>query len=602
MEGYNEVENDACDAYNDATAGAAKGREHEERRHNMQMVRHVEEEEDADRGQLIDWGVFKPTSGNATKRLRMRQETRGTTSTDKTAEATLKQIATQEFQAEKGKMQIWKQMIMQEVAQELQTQKDCFRLEMEVVKEQLQEMEEKAARLEKEIDLFKAKEEKAGQHRDKDTPAIKKNRAQHTEQRKSLEIPAELIGDEEVRPSQSQRNENATPVAQSSATVKTNTRIERRDYATVAASRPAKIPEKPWTQVIYGSRKPKGKSSSPVREQLGRRILFPRNPGQEKSEADLMLALNEALQQVGEETYIRFTRVRYAPSGAISALLTEKADAGQLIPRRSNVLIRAVKAVDSAVVGIEVLEHWQRLKVHGMPLERYLGKGKMELLRREVESATGIQLKSIPRWLISESRLREQQESSNKRGSAIVITVSSESEAKKLCASGLRFGGIVKVVEKYWESGPSSVCRTCCGIGHERMGNCGNRLPKCVICAGPHKVEDHQCGVSGCHKKPGKSCVHVKVQCANCGGSHPADSNRCNLRHKAEIDARRKKTLDKGKGKIVEPVEQDHGSQEASPEPEMGMDLEAEGWAEDAEGENSDQDEIPEGIDHTQYF
>ena len=70
------------------------------------MVRHVEEEEDADRSQLIDMGVFKPTSGNATKRLRMRQETRGTTSTDKTAEATLKQIATQEFQAEKGKMQI----------------------------------------------------------------------------------------------------------------------------------------------------------------------------------------------------------------------------------------------------------------------------------------------------------------------------------------------------------------------------------------------------------------------------------------------------------------------------------------------------------------
>lgn len=70
-------------------------------------------------------------------------------------------------------------------------------------------------------------------------------------------------------------------------------------------------------------------------EQLERRILFPRNPGQEKSEADLILALNEALQQVGEETYIRFTRVRYAPSGAISALLTEKADAGELIPRRS---------------------------------------------------------------------------------------------------------------------------------------------------------------------------------------------------------------------------------------------------------------------------
>ena len=42
------------------------GQEHEEPRHNLQMVRHVEEEEEADRNQLVKMGVFKPTSGNAT--------------------------------------------------------------------------------------------------------------------------------------------------------------------------------------------------------------------------------------------------------------------------------------------------------------------------------------------------------------------------------------------------------------------------------------------------------------------------------------------------------------------------------------------------------
>ncbi len=94
-----------------------------------------------------------------------------------------------------------------------------------------------------------------------------------------------------------------------------------------------------------------------------------------------MLALNEALQKAGEGLDTRFSRVRYAPSGAISALLTEKANAGLIIPRLSNLLIRAAKTVDSAVVGVEILEHWQRLKVHGMSLERYLGDGKMELLK-----------------------------------------------------------------------------------------------------------------------------------------------------------------------------------------------------------------------------
>lgn len=80
--------------------------------------------------------------------------------------------------------------------------------------------------------------------------------------------------------------------------------------------------------------------------------------------------------------------MRYSQSGAISALLTEKTDAVELLKMRINVLIQAAKTVDGAVIGAEALEHWQRLKVHGMFLARYLGEGKMELLRREVESST----------------------------------------------------------------------------------------------------------------------------------------------------------------------------------------------------------------------
>ena len=45
--------------------------------------------------------------------------------------------------------------------------------------------------------------------------------------------------------------------------------------------------------------------------------------------------------------------------------------------------------------------------------------------------------------------MKEQQESNKKQGSLIVITVISKSEAKKLYASGLQFGGVVKMVEKY---------------------------------------------------------------------------------------------------------------------------------------------------------
>lgn len=68
---------------------------------------------------------------------------------------------------------------------------------------------------------------------------------------------------------------------------------------------------------------------------------------------------------------------------------------------------------------------------------------------------------------------------------------------------------------------------TCYGIGHERIKVCGNRPAKCVIGLGEHKVEEHLCGVIGCTKGKGKICPHVTVKCANCGGSHMANSSRC---------------------------------------------------------------------------
>ncbi len=87
--------------------------------------------------------------------------------------------------------------------------------------------------------------------------------------------------------------------------------------------------------------------------------------------------------------------------------------------------------------------------VHGMSLERYLSEGKMEVLTREVESSTEVELKTTPCWLIHENQLRKRQESRNYLGSSIVITVTNNSDACYLCVRGLRFGGTLKVVERY---------------------------------------------------------------------------------------------------------------------------------------------------------
>ncbi len=188
-----------------------------------------------------------------------------------------------------------------------------------------------------------------------------------------------------------------------------------------------------------------------------------------------MFVLNEVLQRANIPAYVRFIKVGYSQSRAILGLLTEKSNAEELLGEYSTTLIRAATFVDKGVVEVERLERWYRLKVHGMPLMRYLGEGKMELLCREIESSTGIKLKTMPRWLISKARLEERLEAGNGKGLAIVITVGNEVEVSRLCPKGLRFGGASKVVEKYWEAGPSSVCMTYSDIGYDRLGGCNEK-------------------------------------------------------------------------------------------------------------------------------
>ena len=129
------------------------------------------------------------------------------------------------------------------------------------------------------------------------------------------------------------------------------------------------------------------------------------------------------------------------------------------------------------------------------------------------------------------------------------------------------------MVERYWEAGPRSVYPVCCGIGHDRLGKCGQRPVQCTLCAGPHKLDEHKCGVNGCKVGFGKICTHVTAVCGNCGGSHQATSSKCPARQKAEKEARKKKG-----GKAEEKI-----SEIATKKDKVGEDL----VTEQAEGENA---------------
>jgi hypothetical protein len=290
--------------------------------------------------------------------------------------------------------------------------------------------------------------------------------------------------------------------------------------------------------------------------------LFPReNRAPKAAEEDIFLGINEMLKGIGAPPHVRVERVSYSATGSVSVLLKEKAHTGLLLPEYKDSLIKAVRAVDPAVVSIEAIEQWQRLKVHELSIERYGGEDGMKLFQREIEASTELMLKTKPRSLFNGDTLISRWQDGGRPNSTIVITVGSEREAKNLCARGLKLGRGTKPVEKYWDQGPGAVCQTCCGIGHGKYGDCGGKSPQCVICAGPHKMTDHKCKVLGCTTQAGRVCIHDTVKCANCGGKHQATASRCPAKVKAEVAAKNRKTNpESARGKGSAPTPQDPGS------------------------------------------
>ncbi len=128
-----------------------------------------------------------------------------------------------------------------------------------------------------------------------------------------------------------------------------------------------------------------------------------------------------------------------------------------------------------------------------------------------------------------------------------MITIKGEVEVEKVCGSSFWFEKVVRVVKEYWEAGPNSMCMGCCGIKHKQMGSCGDLSSRCTIYARLYKVEDHCFGVVAGNENKKKICVHVTVNCTNCGKAQAANSPYCRSGYKANIPAKKeKKRKEKG--------------------------------------------------------
>src|SRR6266480_5880541 len=147
--------------------------------------------------------------------------------------------------------------------------------------------------------------------------------------------------------------------------------------------------------------------------------------------------MNKVLTAQRLLTFVWMLNAEYSMADAVSVLLRKGAVSTMLVPKYSDVLLTAVRAVDPEITAVETSEQWYRVKVHGVSLARYTAIG-LGVARQEIEMGGEFQLKQEPRWLMGPGARKAR----GYRGSTIVVTVGSQAEALKMVANGLRFGGV----------------------------------------------------------------------------------------------------------------------------------------------------------------
>ncbi|KAI7974128.1 hypothetical protein EIK77_002993 [Talaromyces pinophilus] len=277
-----------------------------------------------------------------------------------------------------------------------------------------------------------------------------------------------------------------------------------------AANKPRPIPTKPTS----------------TRSKEERRLIFRREKPLDTLHGDakdIVLGLNQALSNAGMPNFVRAVNAGYAASGHLTVLLQEEAPSNVLVPAYNDMLITAVRRCDPAVISVEISEQWQRVKVHGVPVQRYMSsESGLGLAREEIELQGVFRLKRDPVWLVSPRKLKTR----NQRYATIVVTVGSGEDARKMLKFGLQFGTQRHTTEAYKEVSPESICPRCCGIEHSNHLRCKEQPPKCSICARDHEALSHAYNVVNCQGRPGKACQHCLIKCTNCGEAHEATSPR----------------------------------------------------------------------------
>jgi hypothetical protein len=263
-----------------------------------------------------------------------------------------------------------------------------------------------------------------------------------------------------------------------------------------------------------------------------RRVTFKRDNGlplSQKKDLDISSEVNRALFEAKVPHFVRIQGVTKNTHGCLSTITTPGAMAEMLI-RYRDIVIKAARKVDTGIVDIETNEVWERVKMHGVNFDRYLGKktgGGLEKLRQELQAENkGVVLPLAISWIGGPKDVQKKK-GEGKKSSSVVFAVKGSNMAEKVLTGGLRAAGVKYDVEKFVTAGPDSFCGVCNRWGHVEA-KCGSlKMPACMFYAGRHLTKDHKCHVVGWKAIAGQNCTHNVDKCVNFKGNHIAKANVC---------------------------------------------------------------------------
>jgi hypothetical protein len=183
----------------------------------------------------------------------------------------------------------------------------------------------------------------------------------------------------------------------------------------IEVTTPLSTPARPWetvpprNQMKPASPAPAPTTGSSLEE---RRIIIRRDekvPLLNKMEQEIASAINSALFHQQAPAHIRIMNARSNAKRAITAITAQNPTAEMALHYR-DIIIMGARTVDKGVFDVEENESWERLKIHAVPLVRYMGKGTegMHKMREEFEAENeGVPIPAQGRWLWNPRTIRE---------------------------------------------------------------------------------------------------------------------------------------------------------------------------------------------------